>query len=160
MKKIVLLPGILVVLASCNSQKFQDQRCYGLLIDSLTKLSKYSDRIQALESGATELAKDYQLKIESLEKTVDSLTAKRPKYSKKSAVAMHKGKKLKDKKAVAKTVVAHNTVAIAKMKERNDDEPRMAPFYYEYANQKYYYYDRERKVYYSIDPVSGEKIYQ
>jgi hypothetical protein len=34
------------------------------------------------------------------------------------------------------------------------------PFYYDQNLQKYFFYDREHKVYYSFDPVSRKKIYQ
>jgi hypothetical protein len=34
------------------------------------------------------------------------------------------------------------------------------PFYYDQSLQKYFFYDRQHKVYYNFDPVTRKKIYQ
>ncbi len=154
MKKILFSCAVVTLMAACNSQKFQDQRCYGLLLDSLTNLTKFRERVTCLETGACIMVNEYQVKIDSLQKIVDSLTIKpvnkwavkhKPKHKKREMVA-------KVQKTAPKTVKTTSTAT-------KEVKPKIAPFYYENNKQKYYYYDQNRKTYYAIDPVSGEKQY-
>lgn len=150
MKNIVLLFVVMVTLLSCNSREFQDQRCYGLLIDSLTKLSKFRDRVASLEKGAKVMAKEHQSKIESLQKTLDSFTAG---YKKTKVVYMTKRYKKSHKATTAK---CHYKMDYYK---KGDKTNSIAPFYYDYYKQKYFFYDNEVRAYYSLDPITGEKRY-
>lgn len=144
MKNFIFLFAIATLILSCNSTEFQDQRCKGLLLDSLTNLSKYRDRVVCLENGACGMVKEYQQKIAALESKVDSLT----KAQRKTAL-MHRVKRGKHK--AASTRIVHVVV--------KEPANGVKPFYFDYATQKYFFYDANRNAYYSIDPVNRERRY-
>lgn len=146
MKKIVLLLAVSAILCSCNSNEYSDQRCYGLLIDSLTKLARYEDRVAALEQGASVVTREYQLKIKSLQKIVDSLSAHRA-APKLKRISGHYSKP----HPAAKVKYSPKMITV-----EDDMNPS---FYYDDDLQKYFYYDSDRKVYYYRDPVTGQRRY-
>jgi hypothetical protein len=159
MKSILLLCAALALLASCNSEEIQSQRCKGILLDSLTNLSKIRDRVACLETGACGMLKDYQWRIDSLENEIDSLTKMGRKYkmlyrTKASARMMHNSMHVAGKKAKHNMTYPMETKSVPVVDNGKD------PFYYDQSLQKYFFYDRQHKVYYSFDPVSRKKIYQ
>jgi|GEM_PF-3010939 len=148
MKKVFLLCGVASLIVSCApKQPVKDVRCYGLLVDSLTNLAMMRERVANLESGADDMAKGYQAKIDALQQIVDSLTHKKWSSHKqvKHIVVHH------TKKAHALTVTAKPL-----MKEKDKSKA----FIFDEAKQKYLFYDAETRTYYSVDPVSGEHLYQ
>jgi cell fate (sporulation/competence/biofilm development) regulator YmcA (YheA/YmcA/DUF963 family) len=97
-----------------------------------------------LENGACGMVKEYQQKIAALESKVDSLT----KAQRKTVLMRHV------KRGKHKTKVIH-VVQVVKKELAND----VKPFYFDYATQKYFFYDAGRNAYYSIDPVNRERRY-
>ncbi len=141
MKKVFLLFGVVSLMVSCApKQPTKDVRCYGLLVDSLNNLATMRERVANLEQGADDMAKGYQAKIDALQQVVDSLTHKRPSY-----------------KTVKHTVTHHAKKPMMIAKPVTKDKSKA--FMYDEAKQKYMFYDAETKTYYSVDPVSGERLY-
>lgn len=142
MKKVFLLCGLASLIVSCApKQPTKDVRCYGLLVDSLNNLATMRERVANLEQGADDMAKGYQAKIDAMQNVIDSITHKRK--------TMH---------AVVKHITTHHTkkpVVVAKPVAKD----RSKTFMYDEAKQKYLFYDAETKTYYSVDPVSGERLY-
>lgn len=141
MKKVFLLFGVVSLMVSCApKQPTKDVRCYGLLVDSLNNLATMRERVANLEQGADDMAKGYQAKIDALQQVVDSLTHKRPSY-----------------KTVKHTVTHHAKKPMMIAKPVTKDKSKA--FMYDESKQKYLFYDAETKTYYSVDPVSGEHVY-
>ncbi|MBS1773800.1 MAG: hypothetical protein JST82_13150 [Bacteroidetes bacterium] len=158
MKHILYVAILAIAMTSCESQKYEDQRCKGLLLDSLTNLSKYRDRVICLETGACGMAKDYQMKIEALEKTIDSLTKQERKIKGSIVMREHHSTKLVKKTKHTRMVApqsAQKTEPAVTVKKSDNSRP----FYYSDVKQKYFFYDDNRKQYYSVDRETGEKHY-
>jgi hypothetical protein len=163
MKSILYVCAVVALFASCNSEEIQSQRCKGILLDSLTSLSKFRDRVVCLETGACGMLKDYQARIDSLENEIDSLHKVGSRYqrlyrTKASARMMRNAKHVaatkKETHSMTYPMEAKATPATTPAADTKD------PFYYDQNLQKYFFYDRVHKVYYSFDPVSRKKIYQ
>jgi hypothetical protein len=142
MKKVFLLCGVASLIVSCApKQPTKDVRCYGLLVDSLNNLATMRERVANLEQGADDMAKGYQAKIDAMQHIIDSLTHKRkPAHTIVKHTMQHHAKKVH---AIAKPMV----------------KDKSKSFVFDEAKQKYMFYDAETKTYYSVDPVSGERLY-
>lgn len=161
MKSILYLCAVVALFSSCNSEEIQSQRCKGILLDSLTSLSKFRDRVVCLETGACGMLKDYQAKIDSLENEIDSLNKMSSRYrrlytTKVSTRMMHHTKHV----VTSKHNMTYPTEVKPAVAPTSTADNSKDPFYYDQNLQKYFFYDREHKVYYSFDPVSRKKIYQ
>ncbi len=160
MKSILVAFLVAVALASCDSNEVQSQRCKGILLDSLTNLSKFRDRVTCLEAGACGIMKEYQWRVDSLENVIDSITKVGRKYRMlyTTKATTHKSKSrnsyIPDNKSVPQPADADTKEASAK-----ETSPK-EPFYYDYTAQKYYFYDRKTGQYYTFDPVTREKHYK
>lgn len=142
MKKVLLLCGVASLMVSCApKQPTKDVRCYGLLVDSLNNLATMRERVANLEQGADDMAKGYQAKIDAMQQIIDSITHKRkPVHTVAKHTAQHVMKK-------------GHTIAKPLAKDKSK------AFIFDEAKQKYLFYDAETKTYYSVDPVSGERLY-
>lgn len=136
MKNAILSLAVLFILASCDSQN-NNANCYGMLVDSMTKLVKVQERLNALERGTVAITRDYQQKIQGLQSSLDSMKMKR--------IRKHH-KRLK-------TCCITPSVATTSL------DKSKAPFYYNESSQKYMFYDYNRNAYYALDPVTGKKRY-
>lgn len=150
MKKLFLLCGVVSLMVSCApKQPAKDIRCYGLLVDSLNNLATMRERVANLEQGTDDMARGYQAKIDALQKVVDSLTHRKwpSRKTAKHGVVLH-----------SKKTPVHTTPVPAKPIAKGKDKSKI--FIFDEAKQKYLFYDAERKTYYSVNPVSGERLYQ
>lgn len=132
MKNAFLSLAVLMLLASCDTQN-NNANCYGMLVDSMTKLVKVQERLNALERGTAAITRDYQQRILGLQRSLDSIRTKRVrKHSKRT------------KSCCLTPSIADKSKAL---------------FYYNTSSQKYMFYDYSRNAYYALDPVTGKKRY-
>ena len=149
MKKSMLVAAPLITLViftmlatSCDTQEEQDQRCYGLMKDSLVKMAVLQERNFALE-----------MDLLAAENTADSLLAEtiQCRRTADSLIAQTQPIKPLPQPPVADP---SNTRPVAAVTTRKRS------WYYNRKEQKNYFYDPEVGAYYNRKPETFEKRFK